>query len=163
MHGAQSPRPMATGFANPNLGELSTSTSGVDARGLRDARASELTAVNQTIGYVIGPQDPFEYSVAEIGAWDALIRSHHAELLDARVGLFWLIRRHVGQVRPPWRPVATAGQFAGADTRSIPAEARDRGAGPGRLCRQLVARRPGRESMIRHSPPAAPATVSTDS
>ena len=77
---------------------------------------------------------------------------------DARVGLFWLIRRRVRHVRPPWRlvacdrknrksvpgmpatkksrwkmrpegarlaqAVATAGQFPGADTRSIPAEAR---------------------------------------
>jgi membrane dipeptidase len=69
------------GFANPNLGESDTSPSAVDQRGLRDARESGLTAVNQTIGYVSGSMDPFEYSVAEIGAWDALIRSRDTELL----------------------------------------------------------------------------------
>jgi membrane dipeptidase len=69
------------GFANPNLGKSDISTSAVDGRGLGDARASGLTAVNQTIGYVSGTMDPFEYSVAEIAAWDRLIRSRDAELL----------------------------------------------------------------------------------
>jgi membrane dipeptidase len=69
------------GFANPNLGKSDISASAVDGRGLGDARASGLTAVNQTIGYVSGAMDPFEYSVAEIADWDRLIRSRDAELL----------------------------------------------------------------------------------
>lgn len=69
------------GFANPNLGESDMSIVAVDERGLRDARASGLTAVNQTIGYVNGAMDPFEYSVAEIADWDRLIRSRDTELL----------------------------------------------------------------------------------
>jgi membrane dipeptidase len=47
------------GFANPNLGKSDISASAFDERGLRDARASGLTAVNQTIGYVSGAMDPF--------------------------------------------------------------------------------------------------------
>lgn len=69
------------GIANPNLGESDVSTAAVDARGLRDARAAGLTAVNQTIGYVSGPMDPFEYSVAAIADWDRLIRSRTDELV----------------------------------------------------------------------------------
>jgi membrane dipeptidase len=69
------------GFANPNLGESDITTAAVDDRGLRDARASGLTAVNQTVGYVNGAMDPFEHSVAEVADWDRLIRSRDAELL----------------------------------------------------------------------------------
>jgi membrane dipeptidase len=53
---------------------------GVDARAIADAKASGLCALNLTIGYVFGKEDPFEQSVREIGAWDALIR-HKPEAL----------------------------------------------------------------------------------
>ena len=42
---------------------------------LADARASGMTAVNVTLGYVAGDDEPFQQTVAEIGQWDALIRA----------------------------------------------------------------------------------------
>lgn len=69
------------GFSNPNLGENEITTSAVDDRGLRDARASGLTSVNQTVGYVNGAMDAFEYSVAEVADWDRLIRARETELV----------------------------------------------------------------------------------
>lgn len=53
----------------------------LDARTLRDARASGLTAVNWTIGYVAGPGDPFERSISDIALFDRLIRDESAHLL----------------------------------------------------------------------------------
>ena len=50
-------------------------------RAVADARASGVTAVNITIGYVFGEQEPFEQSVRAVAQWDALIREHSAELL----------------------------------------------------------------------------------
>jgi len=48
---------------------------------LADARASGLTAVNWTIGYVAGPQEPFQQSVADIGQFDAMIRQHPRDVI----------------------------------------------------------------------------------
>jgi membrane dipeptidase len=53
----------------------------VTPRVLADARASGMTAVNWTIGYVAGPQDPFQDSVADIGKLDAEIRRQPQALL----------------------------------------------------------------------------------
>lgn len=47
----------------------------------RDLRASGLNAVNCTLGYVAGPADPFESSVADIGTWDRLVRANPDKLL----------------------------------------------------------------------------------
>lgn len=52
----------------------------LDARTLDDARASGLTAVNCTLGYVAGPGDPFEATVSEIAAYDRLIADHPQRL-----------------------------------------------------------------------------------
>ena len=52
-----------------------------DARTIADARASGLSAVNVTLGYVFGPEDPYEYTIRTIGAWDRLIREHPHELI----------------------------------------------------------------------------------
>jgi membrane dipeptidase len=41
---------------------------------VREALASNMIAVNQTVGYVFGDGDPFEPTVREIGVWDELIR-----------------------------------------------------------------------------------------
>jgi membrane dipeptidase len=63
-------------FTDPNLPESDTKGPdlGVDARALADVKASGLSAVNLTIGYVFGKEEPFEKSVSDIGLWDALIR-----------------------------------------------------------------------------------------
>jgi len=48
---------------------------------IADARASGEAAVNCTLGYVAGPQDPFQQSVADIGLYDAMIRKNPRDLL----------------------------------------------------------------------------------
>ncbi len=50
-------------------------------RVLAEAHASGLTAVNITLGYVSGPDDPFEASVRDIAATDALVRQHDRDLI----------------------------------------------------------------------------------
>jgi len=55
----------------------------VDARSLADARASGLTAVNITLGFVAGSAEPFEATVADIAGWDAFIRARPGALLKA--------------------------------------------------------------------------------
>ena len=80
------------GLENPNI-ELSAAASdhqqavqgfdpaSVDERALKDALASGLNAVNITLGYVSGGMEPFEYTIAEIGLWDALLRTQSRRLL----------------------------------------------------------------------------------
>jgi membrane dipeptidase len=53
----------------------------LDERTVYEAHASGLTAVNVTLGYVAGNMDPFEYTVAEIGQWEALLRANPKDLL----------------------------------------------------------------------------------
>ncbi|WP_266182772.1 dipeptidase [Dyella humicola] len=50
-------------------------------RVLAEAHASGLTAVNITLGYVSGPDDPFEASVRDIAATDALVRQHAPDVI----------------------------------------------------------------------------------
>lgn len=50
-------------------------------RVIADARASGMNAVNMTLGYVAGEDEPFEYSVKEIAQWDAAIRSRPDDLM----------------------------------------------------------------------------------
>lgn len=80
---------MLGGVRNPNIprsggpsqalrGERRTS---LDDRALSDALASGTAAVNTTIGYVAGPRDPFESSVADISRWNRIIRTHRDALL----------------------------------------------------------------------------------
>jgi membrane dipeptidase len=54
---------------------------GVTPRILADAHASGVTAVNVTVGYVAGPSEPFQASVAEVAQWDRLIREHPGDLV----------------------------------------------------------------------------------
>lgn len=67
------------GLHDPNLPEPPRPV--MTPRILADARASGTTAVNVTIGYVAGPQEPFQHSVAECAQWDRLIREHPKDLL----------------------------------------------------------------------------------
>jgi len=71
-------------------------------RVLAEAHASGLTAINVTLGYVSGKDDPFEASVRDIAATDALVRKHARDVLkvdtaadirrarqDGRIGLIY--------------------------------------------------------------------------
>ena len=58
----------------------------VDARALDDARASGVTAVNITLGYVGGPEDPYRYTRETIAMWDAVLREHPNDLLKVWSG-----------------------------------------------------------------------------
>ena len=70
-------------IGNPNLPEADQEGpgKGIDPRALADAKASGLCAFNQTLGYVAGKFEPFEYSVRDIAQWDALIRANSHSLL----------------------------------------------------------------------------------
>ena len=67
------------GIDDPNLSD--TPTGVLTPRMIADARASGEAAVNCTLGYVAGPQDPFQQSVADIGLYDAMIRKNPRDLL----------------------------------------------------------------------------------
>lgn len=80
--------PLANSFVINALGGLGdpNGPEGADAvlftpRVLEEARASGLTAVNVTLGYVSGPQDAFEFSVRSVAETDAAMRAHPDRLL----------------------------------------------------------------------------------
>src|SRR5471032_3036779 len=50
-------------------------------RALADARAAGLSAFNMTVGYVYGDDDPYQQSIREVAAWDALIARQPDALL----------------------------------------------------------------------------------
>ncbi|MGO4504788.1 MULTISPECIES: dipeptidase [unclassified Dyella] len=88
--GAEAPRATAAdgGIIINALGGLGDPNRASDAlvpeltpRVLAEAHASGLTAVNITLGYVSGPDDPFEASVRDIAATDALVRKHERDVL----------------------------------------------------------------------------------
>ena len=74
------------GFGNPNAPRASGAIQGtrqraLEPRVLADARASGMTAINVTLGYVAGDMEPFEHSIREIGRWDSRLRAHPDDLL----------------------------------------------------------------------------------
>src|SRR3546814_6397387 len=62
-------------FWGEETGELASD------RVIRDAIASGTSAINLTLGYVSGEEDPFEVSVRDIARWDEAIRRHPASLM----------------------------------------------------------------------------------
>jgi membrane dipeptidase len=70
------------GLSDPNLPEPPRAA--LTPRILADAHASGTTAVNCTIGYVFGPGEPFQKTVADIGQWQVLLRDHARDLLHVR-------------------------------------------------------------------------------
>lgn len=90
---ANPPRPVVInalgGLGDPNLGINRPQAPGINAlesldinaRAIRDAHASGVTAINVTLGYVAGPQEPFEATVRSIGQWEAAIRANPHDLL----------------------------------------------------------------------------------
>jgi membrane dipeptidase len=67
------------GLSDPNLPDTPRPT--ITPRIIADARASGTTVVNCTLGYVAGPKEPFQASVADVAAWDALLRGHPSDLI----------------------------------------------------------------------------------
>ena len=68
------------GLADPNV-EREPDRRMLSDRVIADARASGLTAVNVTMGYVAGSGEPFEQSVREIGRWDARLAGRPNDLI----------------------------------------------------------------------------------
>lgn len=78
------------GLDNPNTPQTDGSGLGVaggrkrrvlDARTLKDAHASGVTAINCTLGYVAGPEEPFEATVSDIALYDRMIADHSGDLI----------------------------------------------------------------------------------
>ena len=74
------------GLINPNraigrTGAAPPVEADFDARAIADAKASGLTAVNTTLGYVFGPGDPYAESIKSLDAWDAILAAHPADLM----------------------------------------------------------------------------------
>ena len=68
------------GLDDPNI-QGETGERFISDRIIADARASGLTAVNVTMGYVAGNGEPFEQSVREIGRWDARLAGRPNDLI----------------------------------------------------------------------------------
>jgi membrane dipeptidase len=71
----------AAGATPAKAAKAAREETGVDDRAVHESRAAGLTAVNVTVGYVAGPQEPFESTVSAIAVWDRLIRERAADLL----------------------------------------------------------------------------------
>ncbi len=79
------------GIENPNIaltrppGDKSTPADmDVDARALTDLRTAGIAAVNITLDYVAGPDDPYQASLKSIAAWDAVLAAHPDALIPVR-------------------------------------------------------------------------------
>jgi membrane dipeptidase len=70
----------------------------VSARILGDARASGLDAINVTLGYVSGDEDPFEQTVREIGVWDWRLKQQSADLVHVLVAADIVRARREGKI-----------------------------------------------------------------
>ncbi len=92
---AQSEKPIIVnalgGLMNPNLqvgrppGTVTdTSVLDIDARGVADAKASGLTAVNVTLGYVAGPGDPYQVTLKTLEVWDRTLAQYASDLMLVR-------------------------------------------------------------------------------
>jgi membrane dipeptidase len=79
------------GLENPNIAlsrpqkdssnPTPTDQPDIDARTFAEARSSGVNCINVTLGYVSGPQEPFEYTMKTIGIWDEVIRTNPQHLL----------------------------------------------------------------------------------
>lgn len=61
-----------------------TNVNSITAQSMAAARASGMTAVNVTMGYLDGPVDPFEHTVREFGRWNRVFEKYPDELLLVR-------------------------------------------------------------------------------
>lgn len=94
------------GLENPNVGvgrpksggPADTDAPDVDARAIGDARASGLSCVNITLGYVAGPEDPYQYTLRTIREWDAILAAHPHDLVKVDRAADILKARDEGKV-----------------------------------------------------------------
>lgn len=94
------------GLENPNVGigrpqaggPVDTDSPDVDARAVADAKASGLTAVNITLGYVGGPAEPYAYTLKTIQEWDAILAAHPADLVKVNRAADILRARDEGRI-----------------------------------------------------------------
>src|SRR6476661_4630801 len=94
------------GLDDPNHWQEDTSGAGVggisrgplEARVIADAHASGMNAVNVTLGYVAGPMEPFEHTIADIAAWDARLRLHPRDLMKVLNAADILRARREGRI-----------------------------------------------------------------
>lgn len=70
----------------------------IDDRTLRDAHASGLCAVNVTLGYVAGPDEPFEYTIRTIGTWDQFVRAYPDDVMHVYDAVDILAARDAGKI-----------------------------------------------------------------
>ncbi|MBN8840245.1 MAG: membrane dipeptidase [Sphingomonadales bacterium] len=68
------------GLGDPNSPPDGT-RSAISPRVLADAHASGVTTINVTLGYVAGPEDPFEDTVRDIATTDRMIREQPRDLI----------------------------------------------------------------------------------
>jgi membrane dipeptidase len=93
------------GVEDPNLAlgrpqgaPADTSSPDVDDRSIRDAHAAGLTAVNITLGYVAGDDDPYAYTLKTIRIWDKIIRDRSKDLLRVSTAADILHARDSGRI-----------------------------------------------------------------
>ncbi|GAA3238015.1 dipeptidase [Actinocorallia longicatena] len=123
------------GLDNPNAGLDSASAllqnsdeMIVDARAIADAHASGLSAVNVTLGYVMGDEPPYEHTLHELDVWDSIIEAHPDDLLkvltaddirrahaEKRVGVIYGFQNAVQVGTDPSR----IAEFAGRGVRIV--------------------------------------------
>lgn len=85
-------------LARPYGADTDSLTPDFDARTIADARASGLSAVNITLGYVFGPDEPYEYTIRTIAAWDQLLREHAGDLIKVDSAADILRARREGKI-----------------------------------------------------------------
>jgi membrane dipeptidase len=86
------------GLEDPNRSDSSEDSSPLESRVLRDAHASGLSAVNVTLGYVSGDQEPFEQSVRDVAQMDAWVRDAAKDLLKVYTAADILRARAEGRI-----------------------------------------------------------------
>jgi membrane dipeptidase len=75
------PAPGAKDPSGPQVAVQGVQPLALNERAIGDAIASGLNAINITLGFVSGDMEPFEYTIAEIGQWDAIVRKNSRHLL----------------------------------------------------------------------------------
>ena len=94
------------GLENPNLAlgrpqsdnPVDSSSPDVDARAISDTHAAGVTAVNVTLGYVGGADEPFEYTIRTVGVWDAILRRNAGDLVKVYTAADILAAQKSGRI-----------------------------------------------------------------